>query len=68
MTRYPSSVPGTLISNARKKWDLTQEELAELWGLTRTHLSRLENSLTLTKSWQLLAHTLDKLGPKAFKK
>lgn len=67
MTRIASGIPGSLIAKARDKWKMTQDELAELWDMQRTHLSRLENSESLTQAWQLLARVLQKHGPKVFK-
>lgn len=40
---FPDRTPGTLLSGARYREDLTQAQLAELTGINRRHISEMEN-------------------------
>lgn len=51
------ATPGELVRSARKRFDLTQEEICRLTGLKRENLSALENGRV-----QMTAHYAELFG------
>lgn len=58
---YDARSMGAALRQFRKEADLTQAQLAEMTGLERSYLSRLENGLETEQLRRLLA-LLSKLG------
>jgi transcriptional regulator with XRE-family HTH domain len=58
---------GATLTAARKKWNLTQQALADLLGEDRPRISHLERSENLSFCWRWIVRLLDRHGPKIFK-